>query len=55
MTDYPFDSWTKWRWKDMEDVSDLSDFFLEAVEKAAIASARWRGKGDKIKADDAAV
>ena len=39
----------------MEDVSDLSDFFLEAVEKAAIASARWRGKGDKIKADDAAV
>lgn len=39
----------------MEDVSDLSDFFLEAVEKAAIASARWRGKGDKIKADHAAV
>ena len=39
----------------MEDVSDLSDFFLEAVEKAAIASARWRGKGDKINADHAAV
>ena len=35
--------------------SDLAHHFLEAVDQAAIASAAWRGKGDKIAADDAAV
>ena len=35
--------------------SDLTPHFLEAVDQAAIASAAWRGKGDKIAADDAAV
>ncbi len=39
----------------MGKVSDLSNHFLEAVDMAAIASAKWRGKGDKIAADDAAV
>ena len=36
-------------------VSELSHHFLEAVDMAAIASARWRGKGDKMAADAAAV
>ena len=35
--------------------SDLAHHFLEAVDQAAIASAAWRGKGDKNAADDAAV
>lgn len=35
--------------------TDLSHHFLEAVDQAAIASAAWRGKGDKNAADDAAV
>ena len=35
--------------------SDLTPHFLEAVDQAAIASAAWRGKGDKNAADDAAV
>ena len=39
----------------MGTVSDLSDHFLDAVDMAAIASAKWRGKGDKMAADDAAV
>ena len=34
---------------------DLAHHFLEAVDQAAIASADWRGKGDKNAADDAAV
>ena len=36
-------------------VSALSHHFLDAVDMAAIASARWRGKGDKMAADAAAV
>jgi len=36
-------------------VSDLANHFLEAVDQAAIASAKWRGKGDKMAADAAAV
>jgi fructose-1,6-bisphosphatase II len=39
----------------MGSVSDLADHFLEAVDQAAIASAAWRGKGDKNAADLAAV
>ena len=39
----------------MGKVSDLSNHFLEAVDMAAIASAKWRGKGDKMAADDSAV
>ena len=35
--------------------TDLAHYFLEAVDQAAIASAAWRGKGDKNAADDAAV
>ncbi len=35
--------------------TDLSQHFIEAVDQAAIASAAWRGKGDKDAADDAAV
>ena len=35
--------------------TDLSQHFIEAVDQAAIASAAWRGKGDKNAADDAAV
>lgn len=35
--------------------TDLAHHFLEAVDQAAIASAAWRGKGDKNAADDAAV
>ncbi|MAS62425.1 MAG: fructose-bisphosphatase class II [Euryarchaeota archaeon] len=36
-------------------VSELSNYFLEACEQAAIASADWRGKGDGKAADAAAV
>ena len=36
-------------------VSGLSNYFLEACEQAAIASADWRGKGDGKAADAAAV
>ena len=39
----------------MAHVADLADYFLEAVDQAAIASADWRGKGDKNAADAAAV
>ena len=39
----------------MGSVSDLASHFLEAVDQAAIASAAWRGKGDKNAADEAAV
>ena len=35
--------------------TDLAHHFVEAVDQAAIASAAWRGKGDKNAADDAAV
>ena len=34
---------------------DLAEYFLEAVDNAAIASAKWRGKGEKNAADAAAV
>lgn len=36
-------------------IGDLEHHFVEAVDQAAIASAAWRGKGDKNAADDAAV
>ena len=39
----------------MGTTADLAHHFLEAVDQAAIASAAWRGKGDKNAADDAAV
>ena len=39
----------------MGKVSQLANHFLDAVDMAAIASAKWRGKGDKIAADAAAV
>lgn len=39
----------------MRIVGDLAHHFVEAVDQAAIASAAWRGKGDKNAADDAAV
>ena len=39
----------------MGKVSDLIDYFLEAVDMAAVASAKWRGLGDKNAADAAAV
>ena len=39
----------------MGSVSDLASHFLEAVDQAAIASAAWRGKGEKDAAYDAAV
>jgi len=39
----------------MGTVSNLANHFLEAVDMAAIASAKWRGKGDKMAADAAAV
>ena len=35
--------------------TNLAHHFLQAVDQAAIASAAWRGKGDKNAADDAAV
>ena len=36
-------------------VRDLSNYFLEACEEAAIASAEWRGREDGKAADAAAV
>jgi fructose-1,6-bisphosphatase II len=39
----------------MGSVNELAHHFVEAVDKAAIASAAWRGKGEKNKADEAAV
>ena len=39
----------------MGSIGDLAHHFVEAVDQAAIASAAWRGKGDKNAADDAAV
>ena len=39
----------------MARTADLAHHFLEAVDQAAIASARWRGLGDKNAADEAAV
>ena len=36
----------------MGSVSDLASQLLEAVDQAAIASADWRGKGEKDDADD---
>ena len=39
----------------MGTVSELANHFLDAVDLAAIASAKWRGKGDKMAADAAAV
>ena len=39
----------------MRIVGGLAHHFVEAVDQAAIASAAWRGKGDKNAADDAAV
>ncbi len=35
--------------------ADLAHYFLEAVDQAVIASAAWRGKGEKNAADAAAV
>ena len=39
----------------MARTADLAHHFLEAVDQAAIASAGWRGLGDKNAADAAAV
>jgi len=39
----------------MARTADLAHHFLEAVDQAAIASAEWRGLGDKNAADAAAV
>ncbi len=39
----------------MARTADLAKYFLEAVDQAAIASASWRGLGDKNAADAAAV
>ena len=39
----------------MTSTSDLADYFLQACEEAAIAAAKWRGKGERKKADGAAV
>jgi fructose-1,6-bisphosphatase class II len=41
--------------KHMARTADLAHYFLEAVDQAAIASAAWRGLGDKNAADGAAV
>lgn len=41
--------------ENMRGVADLSDYFRLACERAAIASHHWRGKGDGIAADAAAV
>ena len=38
----------------MPRTADLAHHFLEAVDQAAIASAAWRGLGDKNAADAAA-
>ena len=34
---------------------DLADSFLQATEAAAIAAAKWRGRGERKLADGAAV
>ena len=39
----------------MTSTSDLAEHFLRACEDAAIAAARWRGLGERKKADGAAV
>lgn len=39
----------------MASTSDLADHFLRACEDAAIAAAKWRGRGERKKADGAAV
>ena len=39
----------------MPDLRNLQPYFLKATEEAAIASAKWRGKGDRKAADAAAV
>ncbi len=39
----------------MTTTSDLADHFLRACEDAAIAAAKWRGRGERKKADGAAV
>ena len=39
----------------MSSLSSLQPYFLKATEEAAIASAKWRGKGDRKAADAAAV
>ena len=41
--------------RNMAATADLANYFLEAVDQAAIASASWRGLGDKNAADAAAV
>ena len=41
--------------ENMARTADLAHHFLEAVDQAAIASAAWRGLGDKNAADAAAV
>ncbi len=40
---------------DMTGTSDLANHFLRACEDAAIAAAKWRGRGERKKADGAAV
>ena len=40
---------------DMTSTSELADYFLRACEEAAIAAAKWRGRGERKKADGAAV
>ena len=37
----------------MSSTAELTKHCLAAVDQAAIASAAWRGKGDKNAADDA--
>ena len=39
----------------MSNLNTLKPYFLKATEEAAIASAKWRGKGDRKAADAAAV
>ena len=39
----------------MAGTSDLASHFLRACEEAAIAAAKWRGRGERKKADGAAV
>ena len=39
----------------MERTADLAESFLLATENAAIAAAKWRGRGERKLADGAAV
>ena len=39
----------------MANTSELANHFLRACEDAAIAAAKWRGRGERKKADGAAV